>query len=620
MAAGFPLLAKRVYTSKQMSRTCPIQPLGSMLRPMKYKAWTEEQMSLAHQAYTTDKHSVRRIAEEYGIPKSNLQDRVSGKVLPGTKSGKRRYLSEEEEEEMVGFLVNCARIGFPRSRSEVIRIVQQVCDRRGVTCVVSHGWWERFCQRHPSICLRTPTTLSHARVKGASPEAIGAYFDTLEETLSRNDLLDKPGQVFNMDETGMPLDPKSMKAIAEKGMKDPSYVSSGNRSQITAVGCICAAGFSIPPMLIYDRKTLHPDMTIGEIPGTFYGFTSNGWMDQELFENWLVSHFLRYAPPVRPLLLLLDGHSSHYSPYAIRIAAKEQIILFTLPPHTSHISQPLDKGCFGPLKVAWRKACQTYMRKNPGKVITRFSFCGVFAEAWLASMTMQNIISSFRATGVFPLDRSQVQDQQCVRDVSLAEEAGIAYIPLFSSDATESREKIHMVKFEEEEMSQFHDHYVKETSKSKNEDRYLLWKKMYHPHDDEVNLSSFSDSFVSTPSKSSVKPKVVVMPKCHSSIQHMFKSQPCEISSTASSHVPKNPQRVLTSADNLKLLDEKQRKKEEAAERKEEAAKRKEEAAKRKEEAAKRKQERQRKCQLKKLKECVVNKLEDMSNQNEGLL
>ena len=135
---------------------------------------------------------------------------------------------------MVGFLVNCARIGFPRSRSEVIRIVQQVCDRWGVTCVVSHGWWERFCQRHPSICLRIPTTLSHVQVKGASPEAIGAYFDTLEET-SRNDLLDKPGQVFNMDETGVPLDPKSMKAIAEKGMKDPSYVSSGHRSLLLGV-------------------------------------------------------------------------------------------------------------------------------------------------------------------------------------------------------------------------------------------------------------------------------------------------------------------------------------------------------------------------------------------------
>lgn len=132
---------------------------------------------------------------------------------------------------------------------------------------------------------------------------------------------------------------------------------------------------------------------------------------------------------------------------------------------------------------------------------------------------------------MFSLDRSQVQEQQCVRDVSLAEETGIAYIPLFSSDAKESRERIHTVKFEDEEMIQFHDHYIKETGKFKDKDRYLLWKKMYHPHDDKVNLSSFSDSFVSTPSKSSIKPKVVVLPKCHSSIQHMFKSQPCEISS-----------------------------------------------------------------------------------------
>ena len=44
-------------------------------------------------------------------------------------------------------------------------------------------------------------------------------------------------------------------------------------------------------MVIWDRKMLHPDMSIGEIPGTFNGLTANGWMDQELFENWLKSHF-----------------------------------------------------------------------------------------------------------------------------------------------------------------------------------------------------------------------------------------------------------------------------------------------------------------------------------------
>ena len=105
-------------------------------------------------------------------------------------------------------------------------------------------------------------------------------------------------------------------------------------------------------MVVWDRKTLHPDMAIGEVPVTFHGLTSNGWMDQGLFNDWLCSHFLRYAPPIRPLLLLMDGHSSNYCPNTIRYAPKQEVILFTLPPNTTHKTQPLDRACFGPLKTA----------------------------------------------------------------------------------------------------------------------------------------------------------------------------------------------------------------------------------------------------------------------------
>ena len=58
-------------------------------------------------------------------------------------------------------------------------------------------------------------------------------------------------------------------------------------------------------------------------------------MDQELFDMWFHLHFLQYVPPARPLLLLMDGHSSHYSPATIRAAAQERVILFTLPPNTT---------------------------------------------------------------------------------------------------------------------------------------------------------------------------------------------------------------------------------------------------------------------------------------------
>ena len=58
-----------------------------------------------------DGASVRRAAIEYGVPKSTLGDRVSGRVTHGVLSGPPKYLSEEEEEELVRFILGCASVG-----------------------------------------------------------------------------------------------------------------------------------------------------------------------------------------------------------------------------------------------------------------------------------------------------------------------------------------------------------------------------------------------------------------------------------------------------------------------------------------------------------------------------
>ena len=70
----------------------------------------------------------------------------------------------------------------------------------------------------------------------------------------------------------------------------------------------------------------------------------------------------------------MDGHSAHYCPRVIRAAAKEKVILYTLPSNTTHITQPLDKGCFGLLKTYWRQICHEFYIKHPGQVITVFNF------------------------------------------------------------------------------------------------------------------------------------------------------------------------------------------------------------------------------------------------------
>ena len=74
-------------------------------------------------------------------------------------------------------------------------------------------------------------------------ETIEHYFSLLHDVLSTHDLLDKPAQIYNVDESGV-----SRRARNEK----IRYRCSGCKGQITTVGCANAAGHAIPPMVIYN--------------------------------------------------------------------------------------------------------------------------------------------------------------------------------------------------------------------------------------------------------------------------------------------------------------------------------------------------------------------------------
>ena len=249
----------------------------------------------------------------------------------------------------------------------------------------------------------------------------------------------------------MPLDAQPLKVVTWKGPKNPSQVSSWLKSQVTVVGCISAGGQCLPPMVIWHRKNLPPELAVSEVPGTIYGLSSKGRIDQELFDLWFIQHFLRYAPPIRPLLLLMDGHSSHYCLSTIKCAAKEKVILFTLPPNTTHLTQPLDKAVFGPLKVSWRQACHRYIVENPGSKISKHNFFLVFSEAWVRALTPKNTVSGFRTTGVYPPDRNAISlpsDQK----QNLAAQSGVAYIPLYTLAKRRLSCSSSITAFTEEEM------------------------------------------------------------------------------------------------------------------------------------------------------------------------
>jgi hypothetical protein len=260
---------------------------GQSHRPTKYGGYSSEKVQKAMRAVTVDKLSIRRAAEMYGIPKSTLSDHLHGKYkYSGGQGG--RLLTDKEEERLAAFLVGCASVGYAKSRKEVLNIVQQILYHRGSEAQVTKGWWDSFKSRHPHLKLRNAEPLSYARAVANDPSFINKYFDLLEETLHAHGLTHRPAQVFNCDETGLPLSHKPPKVVAAVTQKHPYSVTSNDKAQNTVLACGSASGYSIPPMVIFNRKTLKPDMTVGEVPGTFYGLSDSGWMDAELFEECMV--------------------------------------------------------------------------------------------------------------------------------------------------------------------------------------------------------------------------------------------------------------------------------------------------------------------------------------------
>ena len=100
------------------------------------------------------------------------------------------YLTAEEEHELVDFLLEVTSVGFPRTRKDILAIVQNIVSSRKSGIMVTMGWMDHFIQRHPEVALRTAIPLSKSRAKATDPEALMKYFKVLETCFIENEIVD----------------------------------------------------------------------------------------------------------------------------------------------------------------------------------------------------------------------------------------------------------------------------------------------------------------------------------------------------------------------------------------------------------------------------------------------
>ena len=133
------------------------------------------------------------------------------------------------------------------------------------------------------------------------------------------------------------------------------------------------------------------------------GNSETGYTNDELTMKWL-AHFERFSSARlvgSHRLLLLDGYGSHCTKQFIDFCDAHKVVVFCLPPHTSHLLQPLDVVVFQPYKHYHAEAVEAATRLGCGD-FDKAEFLDRIDSIRQQTFKTSTVCASFRATGLIP--------------------------------------------------------------------------------------------------------------------------------------------------------------------------------------------------------------------------
>ncbi|KAK3748521.1 hypothetical protein RRG08_008682 [Elysia crispata] len=381
--------------------------------------WTIEQLNAAIEDVKNGAPK-RKTAEKYGIPWGTFSDKLSGRRKMEEQS--KTVLSKEEEGEILNFLKMTSARGFGKTEDELLVVVKNYLDQKGRETQWENNkpstkWFRLFRKRHPEIVFRKPQLLGKQRALITRRDILD-WFDQMTNVVKEIDptIFLEPERIYNCDESGFSLNALSGRVLSYLDNNFVYQVGSEAKTLITALVCCSAKGHYTWPMLIYPGTQFRGFKPQEVFEQSFIGRSENGWITQNLFYEWLKQVFVPQTAHVKkPLLLLVDGHISHQSVQASKLCDENNIVLYCLPPHSSHILQPLDVGVFKTMKSEWKKAVK---RQNETEIVTKRTFAKTFKDAYETTIARPLADKAFRACELYPLDPTNVDWSKVVSGVA----------------------------------------------------------------------------------------------------------------------------------------------------------------------------------------------------------
>ena len=174
-------------------------------------------------------------------------------------------------------------------------------------------------------------------------------------------------------------------------------------------------GICLPTYVVYKGQRMQDTWITGGPSDTIYNCSKSGWFDADTFIDWfkkVIIPFSRRLPANEPKVVLGDNLASHLSFEVVELCEEHNIRMTFLPPNATHLLQPLDVGCYAPLKRAWRGVLETW-EMGEGKHLAsmpKWAFPSLLLSlmAELDDKWPQLCASAFRTCGIHPFSPEAV--------------------------------------------------------------------------------------------------------------------------------------------------------------------------------------------------------------------
>ncbi|BDD61273.1 hypothetical protein MAP00_009287 [Monascus purpureus] len=361
--------------------------------------------------------SIREAARIFNISHTTLRRRLNGSLCRSETRANGHKLTSSEEESLVQWILSMDRRGAAPRRSHVQEMANIILSKRGTTPIQTFGvnWVYNLVKRHDELKTIYSQRYNHQRAKCEDPKIIREWFDRVQITIMQHGIVQE--DIYNFDETGFAMGLVATAEVVTRAemVGKPFLVQPGNQEWVTTIECINSSGWVLPPCIIFKGKTHVQGWYEDEdLPHDWrIEVSENGWTTDEIGLRWLKNVFIpstEARTTGRYRLLVLDGHGSHLTPKFDEICSQNNIIPICMPPHSSHLLQPLHLACLSPLKQAYGRLVENKMRLGFNH-IDKIDFLEAYSYAHTDIFKPQTIRNGFTATGLIPFNPERVLSQ-----------------------------------------------------------------------------------------------------------------------------------------------------------------------------------------------------------------